>query len=181
MEYSELEGVQRPPMTPLASKWGLYLGVLLCAVFAIQVFALNMQSRGSSMTGILNFIAMVVLLYLGMKSYRETDAEADLKYGTAVKFGIYQSLFAAFLQMAMLALTIYVLKPNFLQEVQQTVINEYQKLGLQEDMIEQSMRFAKPFYTPSFMIPSTLLSTWLTGLLGSLIAAAFVQRRKRSV
>lgn len=179
MEYSQLDNAKRPAMTSLAGLWGLYAGLALCFVSVLQNFILKSNSGGISFTmGMLNFAIMIVLFYFGIKAYRDTTPDLPFSYGLAVKFGMYQGLFASIILTAFFTLIIFVIKPNYIQLLEQAAIEQYQNMGLNEDVIEESMRFAKLFMTPGWLITSTLVGTWFTGLIASLVAAAIAQRKK---
>lgn len=179
MEYNQLDGAQRPSMTNYASLWGLYAGLGLCFISLLQNFILKSNSSVLGFViGLLNFAIMVTLFYYGMKSYRDSVPNSPYSYGQAAKFGLYQAVFSSIILTAFFALTIYVLKPNFTQELEQAMMLQYEQLGMDEETIEASMRFAKLFISPAWLILSTLIGTWLTGAIASLVAAAIVQRKQ---
>ena len=178
MEYSQLDNAKRPPMTAHASLWGLYTGLGLCFISVLQNFIL--KANGGVLgfgIGMLNFAITVIFLYYSMKTYRDTVPNTPYAYGQAVKLGMYQAVFASIILTAFFALTIFVLKPTFIQELEQQTIEQYEKFGFDDEMIEQSMKMARFFLSPGWLIGSSLIGTWMTGAIASLVAAAMTRRR----
>ncbi len=179
MEYNELDGAKRPSMTPLASLWGLYAGLGLCFISVLQNFIIKSSHSGLNFSvGMINFGIMVLILMAGMKAYRNTSPNLPFSYGAAFKFGIYQTFFASIIITAFFALTIFVLKPNFIELLEDQSIRELQRMGFSDELIEQSMSMTKIFMTPSWLIGSTLFGSWLTGGIASLVAAAIAKKRQ---
>ncbi len=180
MDYNQLDTTQqRPAMTPLAGQWGLYLGLFLSFTLVLQIYLSDFVSRLSGLFSLVEFGMTVFLLYLGAKTYRDTLPDAPLRYGQAFQFGALQGLFATILVTVPFVITLYVLKPSYPQELQQKVIAMYEEMGMNEEMIEQSMKYVKLFYTKGFLLVSSIGGTFLKTLIAMLIAAAFAQRKPR--
>lgn len=178
MEYNELGGAARPAMTPTASKWGFYIGLSYCIFFAIEAYFLGKTSAFSTLFSFLSFVLSVILTYMGQKAYRDTFPDVGFSYGKGVKLGIYQGLFATIVFTAFFVLFVYVLRPGYVESLQQAAIDVLQKQGIDGDIIEQSMRFTKMFYTRGFLVFTTLTGTWFSILFASLIASAFSRKEK---
>ena len=178
MEYSQLDNAKRPAMTRLAGLWGLYAGLGLCFIAVLQNFILKSNGGGIDFAiGMLNFAIMIILFYFGMKTYGDTTPNLPFSYGLAVRFGMYQSLFASIILTAFFTLIIFVLKPNYIQLLEQAAIEQYKEMGLNEDAMERGMKFARLFMTPGWLISSTLVGTWFSGLIASLVAAAMARKK----
>lgn len=180
MDYNQLDTTQqRPPITPLAGKWGLHLGLFLSLTLVLQVYLDAIVTSLGTLFSLAEFGLAVFILYLGAKSYRETLPDAPMSYAQAFKFGALQGLFATIIVTVPFVLTLYVLRPSYPQELQQKVIELYQEMGMNEEMIEQSMKLVRLFYTKTFLLFSSISGTFLKTLIASLIASAFVQRKPR--
>ena len=170
MEYSQLDNAKRPAMTRLAGLWGLYAGLGLCFIAVLQNFILKSSGGGIDFAiGMLNFAIMIILFYFGMKTYGDTTPNLPFSYGLAVRFGMYQSLFASIILTAFFTLII--------QLLEQAAIEQYKEMGLNEDAMERGMKFARLFMTPGWLISSTLVGTWFSGLIASLVAAAMARKK----
>lgn len=178
MDYNQLDSTnQRPSMTPFASRWGLYLGLFLSFTLVLQIYFQKIVAPMGGFFSLLEFGLTIYLLYLGAKNYRDTLPDAPLSYGQAFKFGAFQGLFATIIVAVPFILILYIFKPSYPQELQQKVIDTYNQMGMNEEIIEQSMKYTKFVYSKGFLLFTSMGGTFLTSLIASLVMSAFVQKK----
>ena len=149
--------------------YGAILGLTLILLSVIG-YVLNMQE--SSVLGILNYVVMAVLVFLGSKTLRDKYSGGYIKYGRALGSSFLIGLFGGIL----LSFYIYVLMkyidPSILEQMKILTEQKLIDKGMSESQIKMSMKMI----SPGMIAFGTIFSFSFWSFLLALIIAFFIRK-----
>jgi hypothetical protein len=154
--------------------YGLYLGIIGVFIHLAFYATGNLIELGW-LSGVLGFIAMIILIILGIKKFK-ADNGGFLTFGQALKVGVGIAVISAVIS------TIYTLIfTNFIEPGIQDQMMEVQKqawidAGLNDDQIEASEAMAKKFNSPMITAPIAIVVSAFLGFIVSAIGGAIMKK-----
>jgi len=171
-----MEAQEQKPTNPYlhaASRYGVYLGLMLIAVQTVQYLSgLYISFMFSILTGSL-FIAGLVLI---IRDFREKYLNGWLSYGEGVRIGSISSLAAGFLYGAFMLLLVLVIDKSFIDEYLMQTMEAFENSGLPQEQIEKTMDQLQENSSPWAYGYGPVLQYGVSGLLISLVASIFLRK-----
>lgn len=165
---------------------GLIAGGILAAMIALMV----PLSKGgtdferSELIGYSTMVLAFLLVFFGIRSYRETERGGAIGFGEAVKVGLLITLIASIAYVVAWEIVYYGFLPDFVEQYQAHYLAKLQASGASGEELaaaeQQMVRFAEWYANPLFNVAMTLLEVFPIGLLVTLISAAILRRRRVS-
>lgn len=164
---------------PLAVTYGIPLGVFWLALFLFAV-SQNMYERPIWIQ-LIDWGGSFAIVYLCIREYRKRfSLPSDMKYGSAVRVGFFQSLIAAVLYAVGMWILISYVYADYLQNLlEETYSTTVGMLG-DSDMADTQYALMEKILTPWFMGLSAFINGVLSGLIYALIAAAVLRRKPKA-
>lgn len=170
-------------MQKVILRYGTLSGILMVALFVLAYFLgeENLDMALREVVGYLSIILSLTLIFLGMKSYR--DSNGHLSYWTGFKTGLGISAIAGIFFGTYTYLLYKFITPDFFDEYAQHYLNEIQNSGQPPQIVEQQLAEMKAsMESPlmqslefqAFLMFATVL---MVGIIISLIAAGILQRK----
>ncbi len=174
IEFMETkEQTHSNPHFQAASRYGVYLGLMLIGVQTIQYLAgLYISFVFSILAGSL-FIAGLVWL---IRDFREHYLNGWLTYGEGVRIGAISSLAAGLLYGAFMLLLVLVIDKSFIDEYLIQTQEVMESSGLPDEEIEKAMDQLQEGSNPWAYGYGPIMQYGITGLLISLIASIFLRK-----
>jgi len=164
------------------SLYGFILAVAL-AVLTLVLYFLGLHSdparlAAAKWVGGLGSVAVSVLcVSLGVRARRAEIPEADgFPYGRALGAGVLISLVAAILGAVFNYLYFAIINPGYAEVLLQDQMDRLQAKGLSGAQLDQAEKFTRYFMTPVPMAVYALIAGFISGVLISLVIAAFLKR-----
>lgn len=155
-----------------AATGGLFLGVILAFVQFLSYWMRSAQGM-TWLPGLLNFIAIVALIYLYGKKVSALYGAEGFSYGQSMGFVIRMMLFAGVLSgVAQYVLQNFVAPEYYAEQVELALLNA----GFSETMTDEMMNNMGMLKNPFLMIFSGMLSMLIYGGLVGLIVSVFIKR-----
>jgi hypothetical protein len=152
---------------------GLILG-LIGIVYSLVIYFLDLSFN--KVQGWIFILLEIVILFFLVKSYRDNYKHGMITFGEALGAGVIICLYYAVI-MAIFTYLLYAVIDTGLIDKQLAFTEELlQKRGLSQAQIDAGMKIQAKFIKPAFMAPVSIISNMFTGLIFSLIAAAFVRK-----
>ncbi len=172
-----MEDQKRASVWKPAFQYGVLAGIILI-VIAIVYYVAGQQQHWSS--GIISYLALLVVIVYGLKIYRDELLEGYIKYGRALGFGVLVSLIAGIISGLYTFAFFKYINPEIMQELiietEQSILEKTP--GISERELETAMSFTKFFINPYFFFVSSLFSTTFFGTIFSLIVATVFKKDK---
>jgi uncharacterized membrane protein len=174
-------------MRKIVLTYGLGAGALLSAMFVIT-FQFHDQI-GFSNTGVLiGYTTMVLaflLIYFGVRSYRDTVAGGTVGFGRAFKVGALIALVASSCYVATWEVIYFGFSPDFLENYSAHVVEQARADGETEEAIAQRVaemeEFAEMYKNPAVNVAVSFLEPLPVALIITLVTAGVVSRRKTGI
>ena len=165
----------------------LIFGLISGAISALMMFVTipligRIPFEYLTVLGYTTFVASFMMVFFGIRSYRDNVAGGTITFGRAFKVGILITLLSCGIFIATWEFIYPRFLPNFLDQYSTYMVEKMRAQGAtQEELnqtIQQNEQFKEWYKNPFFRYAMTLMEPFPVGLLITLISA-FVLRSKR--
>jgi hypothetical protein len=162
--------------------FGIISGVIMSILMDGSVLlAGKIGSSHSLILGYTNIVASFLLVYFGIRSYRDNTLAGQISFGRAFACGILITLITSFFYVAMWEVIYFNFMPHFMDSYFAAQIHKVQSSGLdpattaaQVAAIEHSQQlYQNPFVNMAY----TFMEPLPVGLIITLISAAILRRK----
>jgi hypothetical protein len=165
--------------------FGLIAGAFLAAM---MLLTLPFQDRiGFDKGAIIGYTTMVLaflMVYFGVRSYRDRVAGGSVTFGRALKVGLLIMAIATLCYVATWELIYYRLAPDFGDKYAAYAVEKAKASGATEAQLTERRRqmaqFKEMYRNPLVNIAFTLLEPLPVGIVFTLVAAGLLSRKRRS-
>lgn len=162
-------------------RFGLAGGAALAAMMAATVpFADTIGFDRGAIVGYATMVLAFLMVYFGVRSYRDTVAGGTLTFGRAVTVGLLISLVITVCYAAAWQVIYYGFMPDFLEKYTAYALEKARQGGATEAELAQQARdladFAVMYRNPLVNVAFTLLEPLPVGLVFTLVTAGVLRR-----
>ncbi len=162
------------PRTGLAMMYALILSAIGIVFMIIGHFTgWEMQSWSYRIT---SWIISIGTVFFIVKHFRDERNNGKLRFGQGVGLCSLTGLFAGLITAVFFYFFISYIAPEFVTTIQDQAINDMMERGMNEDQIEESMKYAGMFMSAGFMSVMALVGTVVSYTILGLIASAIYKR-----
>jgi uncharacterized protein DUF4199 len=169
---------QQKPTNKTALYYGVILGIVLILANVI-VYALGMIYDQDWKTGSIGLIAMIAVLFIGIKKYKEIN-DSYLTVGQAIKTGLGIAVIGGIISVIYTFIFMNYIEPDFvtntLAVAEEKMIE--QNPNLTDEQIEQALSISKKFMSPMIMSAMALIWTLFLGFIISLISGLILKKNQ---
>jgi len=167
----------------------LTFGVISGLISAVTMLATLpfMHKLGNDKGLIIGYTTMVLaglLVFFGIRSYRENLSGGKLTFARALAVGLLISLLSNFFYVATWEFIYYKLMPNFAESYAAQMIEHAKSTGASPEKIAQITReaeqFARKYHNPVYNVGMTFLEVFPVFLGISLLSAAILRKKSAS-
>ena len=161
------------PYLHAASRYGVYLGLMLIGIQTIQYLAgLYLSFVFSILAGSL-FLAGLVWI---IRDFRENYLNGWVSYGEGVRIGVISSLASGFLYGAFMLLLVLVIDTSFIDEYLIQPQEMMESSGIPDEEVEKAMEQIQEGSNPWAYGYGPVMQYGISGLLISLVASIFLRK-----
>ena len=171
-------------MKKIVLRYGLASGSLLVAMGAVLWPLYSNGTLDSDQSQVIGYSSMVLsllLVFFGVRSYRDTVAGGSISFGKALGVGLLISLITCAMYVIAWEIAYYNFFPDFLDQYSAQVLAKMREAGESEAAIqkttEQMAQMAKLYANPFFNVAITFMEVFPVGLIISLVSAAILRRK----
>ncbi len=164
--------------------FGLIAGTILAALMVGMVpvcYSGAVDLDKSELVGYTSMVLAFVMVFVGIRSYRENNGGGAITFGRAFKVGILITLIACAMYVVAWEITYFNFVPDFGEKYAAHVIREMQTEGATAAAIaakqKELIAFQKMYKNPLINVGFTLLEVFPVGLIVTLISAAILRKR----
>ena len=165
--------------------FGLIAGVMISVLMGGSLLVANKIGNVHSMVlGYTMMVASFLLIYFGIRSYRDNNLDGQISFGRAFACGILIALITCVCYVAMWEILYFNFMPHFMDSYWAAQIRKVQSSGLdptttaaQVAAIEHSQQL---YQNPLVNIAYTFMEPLPVGLLITLLSAAILRRKPLS-
>jgi hypothetical protein len=163
--------------------YGLISGGILVALMAITIPLCMNRTLDSIYSEIFGYTSMVlafILVFLGIRSYRE-NAGGAITFGKAFTVGLLITLVTSAMYVTAWEIIYYGFIPDFADKYSVLVVEKMEKKGASAAAIEKTKaemaHFRVMYKKPLFNIGMTLMEVFPVGLVMTLVSAGILRRK----
>ena len=162
--------------------FGLIAGAIMAAMMAITMaFEAQIGDKGE-VIGYTTMILAFLMVYFGIRSYRDNVMAGAIGFGRAFKVGILITLIASVCYVAAWEAIYYIIAPDFAEKYAARVIEKARTSGATEAQVEtkknEMAKFSEAYKNPVVNVGLTFLEVFPLGAVGVLVSAGVLSRRK---
>jgi Protein of unknown function (DUF4199) len=171
-------------MKKIVLRFGLASGFILVAMAAVM---LPLCMRGiihfdySEILGYSSMVLAFLLVFAGIKSYRDNVGAGAISFGKAFKVGILITLITCAIYVLAWEITYYGFWPDFPDQYSAHALERMREAGESEAAIREETakmaEMAKYYKNPLFNIGITFMEVFPVGLIVTLVSAAILRRK----
>jgi hypothetical protein len=172
-------------MNRIVWTFGLIAGAVLGAMMLLTLpFQDSIGFETGAVIGYTSMVLAFLMVYFGVRSYRDNVAGGTVKFGRAFRVGILIALVGTACYVATWELIYYKLAPDFTAKYAAAAVNRVKQSGGTAEQVaakeKEVAAFTEAYKNPLINIAYTALEPLPVGLLFALVTAGLMSR-KRSV
>lgn len=171
-------------MKKIVLTFGLISGAILAAMTAILLPLCMSGVINFDQQEIVGYTAMVLsflLVFFGIRSYRENIGGGAISFGKAFQVGILITLVTCAVYVVSWEIVYYGFVPDFADQYAAHVIEKMRADGATEAALEarsqQMAHFGELYKNPLFNVAVTFMEVFPVGLIVTLVSAAILRRK----
>jgi Protein of unknown function (DUF4199) len=170
-------------MRKIVLRFGLGAGAILAAVMLLSFgFKDLVGFEHAALVGYTSMVVAFLLVYFGVRSYRDTVAGGQIGFGRAFAVGLSIVGVATLCYVATWQFVYHRLAPDFMDRYAAHAVEKARKAGASEAEIattkKEMAEFAAMYRNPVVNIGFTLLEPMPVGLVFTLVSAGLLSRRR---
>lgn len=170
-------------MKRIVLTFGLIAGVILSVMMLITLpFHEQIGFDKGYIIGYTTMVLAFLMIFMGVKTYRDTVSGGKVTFGQAFKVGLLIMLVASACYVATWEFIYYKFTPDYLDKYAEYSLDKLKQSGASAEQVaakaEEMAKFKVMYQNPLVNIAFTLLEPLPVGLLFTLIAAAVLSRKR---
>ena len=171
-------------MQKIVLTFGLIAGVILSAMMLITLgFQDTIDFDKSEVIGYTSMIVAFLLIFLGVKSFRDNVAGGSVTFGRAFGVGALIAVVASVCYVLTWQVIYYKLAPDFAEKYQAHLLEKARAEGASEaELAKQKAdneKFMKLYANPAINVGITFLEPLPVALVVALVSAGVLSRRRK--
>jgi cation transport ATPase len=163
--------------------FGLIAGAILSAMMlATMPFMDTIGFDRGEIIGYTTMVAAFLLIFFGVRSYRDNVAGGTIRFGRAFMVGALIAMVASVCYVVTWQVIFYKVTPDFAEKYQAHLMEEARAEGASEAELAEKRaeldRFAEMYRNPAINAAITFVEPLPVGLLVALLSAAVLSRRR---
>ncbi|HUB51592.1 MAG TPA: DUF4199 domain-containing protein [Terracidiphilus sp.] len=164
--------------------FGLISGVMISVLMDSSLVLANKigTAHNSMIVGYTIMVASFLLVYFGIRSYRDNNLDGQISFGRAFACGILISLITVVCYVASWEVLYFNFMPHFMDGYYAAQIHKVQSSGLDSAKIAAKVaeiqHSQQQYQNPLINIALTFIEPFPVGLLMTLVSAAMLRRKK---
>jgi len=166
---------ERPSTARLALKWGVIWGV--SSIVYMTIVYVTGQFTNNTLNWLSSILFAVTFVALAMREYRTLNS-GFLNYGEGVSLGTLTSVVTGLISTTYNFIYTTFIDPTIREQIREQIRARAEEQGMSDAQINQTLEVSDMFQTPGITFFLGVLGAGLTGLIVSLIVAAFLRQNK---
>ncbi|MEO8139812.1 MAG: DUF4199 domain-containing protein [Gemmatimonadota bacterium] len=162
--------------------FGLISGGIIAALMVIALPFQDQVGESGYVIGYSTMILAFLMVYFGIRSYRDNVMAGTIGFGRAFKVGILITLIASTCYVATWEVIYHTMAPDFAEKYAARAIERAQAAGATEAELavqkEKMAKFAEMYKNPLVNVGMTYLEVFPVGVVVVLVSAGVLSRKK---
>lgn len=130
--------------------------------------------------GLLSFVVMIAIIWLGIRAVREEAKDKSLSYGRGVGTGTLIALYAGLIGAVYMYIHFAFINPNFADYAVDAARQQWAAKGMNDSQMQAAEKITRVFSNPAVLAILGVIGTPIIGAVISLVLSAFLKRDART-
>jgi hypothetical protein len=163
--------------------FGLISGLIVTAMMLYSATKCYTDDNfeGSMVLGYTTMVVAFSMIFVGVKNFRDKFQNGEITFGKAFKMGLYISLVASTIYVAVWLVDYYLFIPDFMDKYTAHVLKQFKSSGASVAEINQKTAemagYKEMYKNPVYVVLFTYLEILPVGLVISLLSALILKRK----
>jgi len=171
-------------MKKIVWTFGLISGAVMALFMTVSLPFVNAFGDHSLIVGYAGIVAGFLLVYFGVRSYRDNVLRGTIGFGRALTVGLLIAAIGSVCYVATWEVMYYKFMPDFYSRFAQSAVDQARKGGKSEAEIEKTRtamaEMTKNAGNPLWVAATTFIEPFPVGLLIALVSAGVLRRKSGS-
>lgn len=166
-------------------KYGLISGALISAMMMLTIPFHDQIGFGSSglVVGYTTMVLAFLLIYFGVRSYRDTVGGGTVRFGRALAVGVLIAAVSSACYVATWEVMYFKFMPDFMDKYAAHEVEKVRASGASEEQLAsrkaEMEKFAVMYKNPVYNVALTFMEPLPVGLIIALVSAGVLSRRRQ--
>jgi hypothetical protein len=132
--------------------------------------------------GYTTFVVSFLMVFFGIRSYREKVGEGTITFGRAFKVGILITLISCVIYVTSWEIIYHTFLPDFLEKYSNYVVEKERAAGATQEqlnlLMQENQKFMEMYKNPLIRFAFSMMEAFPVGLLITLISALVLKRKQ---
>ena len=167
-------------------KYGLISGILISAMMMLSISLFHDQigfGAAGLLVGYTTMILAFLLIYFGVRSYRDTIGGGTVRFGRALAIGVLIAAVSSVCYVATWEVMYFKFMPDFMDKYSAHEVEKARASGATEAQIAarkaEMDKFAEEYKNPLYNAAYTFMEPLPVGLIIALVSAGLLSRRRK--
>lgn len=170
------------PMKRIVWTFGLISGAIMALFMVVTLPFANAFDEHSIVVGYAGIVAGFLLVYFGIRSYRDNVLGGTIGFGRALTVGLLIAAIGSVCYVATWEVLYYRFMPDFYSRYAQSAVDQARKSGKSEAEIAKTRasmeEMTKNAENPAWVFATTFIEPLPVGILISLVSAGILRRKR---
>jgi len=171
-------------MKKIVLRYGLLAGAILALFVALMTpICRSGNLENGEIVGYSSMVLAFLLVFFGVRSYRENVAQGAIGFGKALLVGLLIVLVACSMYVISWEIAYFNFVPDFLDKYNAHMLEKMRTSGKSEAEIQEAAQkmaaLAKNYQNPLFNSAITFMEVFPVGLIMALVSAAILRKKPR--
>lgn len=177
--------IEEMTMKKTVLTFGVISGLITTAtMLATLPFFHKVSGEKALIIGYTSMVLAGLLVFFGIRSYRENLSGGKLTFGRAFVVGILISLLSNCFYVGTWEFIYHQFMPDFAEKYAAQMVTQVKASGASQEKIEKTTRdaeeFARNYHKPAYVVGMTFLEVFPVYLVMTLVSAAILRKRSSS-
>jgi hypothetical protein len=163
--------------------FGLIAGAILSVMMVATLPFMEEIGDAGAVIGYASMVAAFLLIFFGVRSYRDNVAGGSVGFGRAFAVGILIAAIGSACYVATWEVIYFRFHPDFLEKYQARQLDKARQAGASQQELDKQLadmqKLAKLYQNPAVNMAMTFAEPFPVGLVIALVSAGVLSRRRR--
>jgi len=170
-------------MKKIVWTFGLIAGAILSVMMIATLPFMEEIGDAGAVIGYASMVAAFLLIFFGIRSYRDNVAGGQVGFGRAFAVGVLIAVIGSACYVATWEVIYFRFQPDFLEKYQARQMDKAKRGGASQAELDKQLadmqKLAKLYQNPAINMAMTFIEPFPVGLVIALVSAGVLSRRRR--
>ena len=160
----------------ISMTYGAICGLISIVLFMVFYFmGTDIESKSPQY---LSYAVQAIIIFLGIKSYRDQDLGGHISYSKALGTGTLISLYSGIISAAFSIIFFMYIAPEMTEQIIAAAQEKMAQQGVSEEQMQVAIDWTRKFMQPTWLFLFSVITIVLIGFIFSLLISVFLKKEE---